>query len=89
MKGQSRQLGPRSLIRFLEAPTWAQEEAKAREDFLHSFAEFQGVYKELSKGDALEKFSDSDFAGTVVAELKGLGFQYVTVDVEGYRPGST
>jgi putative transposase len=70
MKADNRQLSPRSLIRFLEAPDRAQEEAKAREDFLHLFTDFQGAHKELSKGDALEKFLNAFNRGRIGESIR-------------------
>jgi uncharacterized protein len=38
--------------------------------------------------DELPRALDSKLAGRIAAELKALGFGYVTVDLEGYRTGS-
>ena len=39
-------------------------------------------------GDEIEKLLDAGLRRRVAARLKKLGFQYVTVDLEGYRSGS-
>jgi hypothetical protein len=70
VKAQDKDIDARSMIRFLEAPDWAQEEAKAREDFLHLFAEFQSVHKELAKGNALKKFLHAFNSGRIGESIR-------------------
>lgn len=38
--------------------------------------------------DTLPKFLDEDVSSTITRTLKGLGYVYVTLDLEGYRTGS-
>lgn len=38
--------------------------------------------------DSLEKVCEESFRKTLIAELKRLGFKYVTLDLEGFRSGS-
>ncbi|MBS7288811.1 MAG: ATP-dependent sacrificial sulfur transferase LarE [Candidatus Freyarchaeota archaeon] len=38
--------------------------------------------------DEVKRFLDAEVVRNIVEELKGLGFKYVTLDLEGYREGS-
>jgi uncharacterized protein len=38
--------------------------------------------------NALPSFSESGLRESVVKQLRGLGFNYVTLDLEGFRSGS-
>jgi uncharacterized protein len=58
---------------------------------------FQPLRVRYHKGDmarievaaeGLARFADADFRRQVVEKLKGLGFRYVSLDLEGFRSGS-
>ena len=38
--------------------------------------------------DEMERFSEDNIIETIIGRLKGLGYTYVTLDLEGYRTGS-
>jgi uncharacterized protein len=42
---------------------------------------------EVDSGD-IEKMLDQEVKSSVVGKLRGIGFTYVAVDLEGYRQGS-
>jgi PP-loop superfamily ATP-utilizing enzyme len=37
----------------------------------------------------MERVLDAECAREISRELKSLGFRYITVDIEGYRPSGT
>ncbi len=41
------------------------------------------------RGDDFAKFAEESFSKKISRELKTLGFSFVTVDIDRYRPGST
>ena len=71
------------------------KQVEEAEDFLKGlgFAEFRvrhhgNMARIEVRQDEIEKISSEPMRGKVVSKLKSLGFNYVTIDMEGFRSGS-
>lgn len=81
---------PRGIPITVEKLSWV-EEAEAmlqREGFRHVRVRNHGEIAriEVAKAD-LPRLMDSERSARISARLKELGFKFVTVDLDGYRPG--
>jgi len=71
------------LGRIESAETWLQ-----REGFRHFRVRDHGAIARIEVGqDDIPALMDSDRRSRISARFKELGFQFVTMDLEGYRPG--
>jgi pyridinium-3,5-biscarboxylic acid mononucleotide sulfurtransferase len=81
---------PRGNMITLEKLHWV-EEAEAvlhREGFRQFRVRNHGEIARIEVAkDELPRLMESDRCATISAKLKELGFKFVTVDLEGYRPG--